>query len=147
TVVPQRAIAGAINDLISVHDGHGHIDAIAFLREQEATGDKSLVGIGATLNGAGENAVIVNVIKGSPAEKYGLKRGDMILSVDDRDVKGLKLDQVVNWIRGEKGTPVRLQILRENSPQPITIVRDQVTIPNVDVQIVQDLGVKLAYIR
>lgn len=149
SVVRQQAIAFALNEMITVHDGHGHLDALSYLKEQEVNGDKTIVGIGATLNGSSDNPTVMNVIRGSPAEKYGIKKGDVILTVDDHDVKGVRLDQVVRWIRGQKGTPVKIGVLRNEAPltDPVTIVRDQVNIPNVEVSLVDDMEIKLLYVK
>ena len=66
-------------------------------------------GIGATLTQAsGDTGVtIVNVYKDSPADKAGLKAGDILYQVDDHEVAGEDLETVVSWVKGETGTEVQ----------------------------------------
>ena len=70
-------------------------------------------GVGATLTrDADTKAVtIVNVYQDSPAEKAGLKAGDILEKVDDHEVGDEELDTIVSWIKGEKGTEVTLYVL------------------------------------
>jgi carboxyl-terminal processing protease len=98
-------------------------------------------GIGAdigTVNAAGETVdcavfgadcrlVVVAPLEGSPAEKAGLKPGDVIAEVDGSTVDGLTPDEARDKIRGEKGTTVVLLIEREGqAPFEVTITRDTI---------------------
>jgi carboxyl-terminal processing protease len=98
-------------------------------------------GIGAeigTVNAAGEpvdcaefgadcRLVVVAPLEGSPAEKAGLKPGDVIAKVDGSTLDGLSPDEARNRIRGEKGTTVVLLIEREGgAPFEVTITRDTI---------------------
>lgn len=98
----------------------------------------SLEGIGAVLQRENEHTKIVRLVPAGPADKTGkLKAGDMIVGVgqddsgDIEDVVGWRLDEVVQLIRGPKGSTVRLEIIPadadEGSPRKvIEIVRNQV---------------------
>lgn len=98
----------------------------------------SLQGIGAQLTSEDEYTKVVELIKGGPAERgEELQAGDRIISIgqdDDGelvDVVGMRLDDVVSKIRGEKGTTVRLNVIPvnatgEESAKTISIVRDTV---------------------
>ena len=97
----------------------------------------SLVGIGAVLRSEDGYAKIVELVPGGPADRGGkLKVNDRIVAVaqgdeEFEDVVDMKLDKVVERIRGKKGTTVRLQVQPATSPDPskvevITIVRDEV---------------------
>ena len=98
----------------------------------------SLQGIGAQLTTEDEYTKIVELIKGGPAEKgEELKQGDRIIGIGQgvdgeiQDVVGMRLDDVVAQIRGEKGTVVRLSVIpadavSESSAQTISITRDTV---------------------
>src|SRR5690606_11900129 len=95
----------------------------------------SLQGIGAQLTSEDEYTKVAELIKGGPAERAGeLKPGDRIIGIaqgedgEMKDVIGLRLDDVVDQIRGEKGTVVRLSVIPaeangEASAREITIVR------------------------
>jgi len=97
----------------------------------------SLVGIGAVLRPDDGYARIVEVVPGGPADKDGrLKPNDRIAAVAQgkspfEDVVDMKLDKVVEKIRGAKGTQVRLQVIPGNATDPskrtvVEITRDQV---------------------
>ncbi|MCX7796385.1 MAG: S41 family peptidase [bacterium] len=66
--------------------------------------------------------VVISPIDDTPAQKAGLKTGDIILKVDDKSTEGMNLDQVSRLIRGPAGTKVRLTIQREEEPKPLEFV-------------------------
>jgi carboxyl-terminal processing protease len=74
------------------------------------------------------------VIFDGPAEKRGLLPGDVIIGVDDKPIRGLRLDQVVDRIRGPQGTTVKLTVTREGEEEPVDvpIVRDRIEYPVVE---------------
>ncbi len=98
----------------------------------------SLQGIGAQLTSEDEYTKVAELIKGGPAEQAGeLKAGDRIIGIaqgvdgEMKDVIGLRLDDVVDQIRGEKGSTVRLNVIPaeaigEAAAREIVIVRDMV---------------------
>ncbi len=88
-------------------------------------------GVGMELGLRDGNLVVVAPIKGSPAEKAGLKSGDAIIAVDGKLTNGMGVDDAVKVIRGKKGTTVKLSIMREGSTEPkeISVVRDTISIP------------------
>lgn len=90
-------------------------------------------GIGALIHKQGDYVVVSEPYEGSPAQKAGLIPGDRILKVNDRDAKGKSVSDVSTVLKGEPGTKLLIQILRENSsnPQMIEVVREKVSIPNV----------------
>lgn len=106
----------------------------------------SFQGIGAELGVKGGILTVIAPIEGAPAEKAGLKAGDKILKVDDKDTSSMTLDEAVNSMRGQKGTNVKLTILREGSDQTqdITITRDVINVKSVKFEM-KDGGI--AYIK
>lgn len=127
-----------MNTFANLHDPH-----TTYLPPRDAENFKidmklSLTGIGALLRADGEYTKIEKLIAGGPAEKSGkLFPGDRITGVaqgDDgemRNVIGWRLDEVVELIRGPKGTVVRMDILGVNQPDGgtthvIRLVRDKV---------------------
>ncbi len=73
----------------------------------------SFGGIGAEIGIRKGILTIISPLKGNPAERAGIKAGDKILKIDDRETADLGLDEAVRLIRGEPGTKVRLTILRD----------------------------------
>jgi carboxyl-terminal processing protease len=109
------------------------MDPTEFRKMQEDTrGD--FVGIGAQLDDASDGAKIVRPIPNSPAERAGLKAGDVIIKVDDKVLNNIALDDIVRLIRGQRGTPVTLTIRREGEAQnkEFKLIRDRIESPTVD---------------
>ncbi len=97
-----------------------------------------LQGIGAELSLKNGLVTVVAPLKGSPAEHAGLRTGDVLDKVDGTSIQGLTLSQVVEKVRGIKGTPVTLSILRPKQTAPLTlkIVRDDIHVPSVESKII-----------
>jgi len=93
-------------------------------------------GIGISFNILRDTLIVVTTIPGGPSEKAGLMPGDRILVIDDKPVAGtgLKNSDVMNMLRGEKGTRVRLKIRRQKNVDLLdfTIVRDKIPIHSLD---------------
>ncbi|HLI29109.1 MAG TPA: S41 family peptidase [Chloroflexota bacterium] len=97
-------------------------------------------GIGARMRGP--VPTIIEVFPSSPAEQAGLQPGDTIVAVDGRSVDGLRLDEVVDQVRGPAGTTVTLDVQRASSGRvdQLTLVRAEVTVPFVRAQRVGAFG-------
>ena len=113
------------------------------LRQEDLRGE--FFGIGATLSAAnpdGTGARIEGVMKGRPAQRAGLRAGDVILEVDGEDVTKLPLLDIVAKIRGREGTKVTLKVRREGVPAPLVfeLVRERVEIISVSTAKVGDVG-------
>ena len=90
-------------------------------------------GIGAEVIKNANNKVILNPMPESPAEKAGLKAGDTLLAVDGQSVEGWSLLQVVNRVRGRKGTPVALRLVHFGATEEVvlSVVRDTISLKSV----------------
>lgn len=95
-------------------------------------------GIGAELGkDPDNNIVVISPIAGFPAEKSGLKPQDIISQVDGESVAGKSISEAVGKIRGEKGSEVKLTIIRNKSQElEIKITRDTITIASVESKII-----------
>lgn len=103
----------------------------------------SFEGIGARVEQAENGGVrLVHVFPGSPAEKAGLKDGDIIIKVDGEDITGLTLLEQVSKIRGPAGSKVVLTIVREGVRDPfdVTVVRGRIEIPIVEYRMEGDIA-------
>ncbi|MEK7672702.1 MAG: S41 family peptidase [Patescibacteria group bacterium] len=100
----------------------------------------TLEGIGAELTVKDKQLVIVTPLKKSPAEKSGLKAGDVIDKINGESAGEMSLLDAITRIRGKKGTTVTLTILREKIIKPfdVSIVRDSIDIESVTVEKLDD---------
>ncbi len=113
--------------------------------QQETRGD--FEGIGAELDVKSGRIIIKKPIKNSPAIRAGLKPGDVILKIDDHLVQGADIESVVKRIRGERGTKVKLTIMREGTPTPLVfeITRDIIPLTIVEWKMADESN-KIGYI-
>ncbi len=125
---------GATRGLVDAVGDTGHT---RFLTPDEVSASHqslsgSITGIGARMAQVDAQFVIQSVVPGSPAEKAGLRAGDVVLAVDGDPIDAKTLDQVVQSIRGTAGTSVRLQIGRQGSAAfDVSIVRAEISVPAV----------------
>lgn len=93
----------------------------------------SFTGIGAEVSMENGNVVVVSPIKGSPAERAGIKPKDILLSVNGESFEGLSLNEAVAKIRGPKGTKAKIKVKRAGSTNTLeyTIVRDDIALETV----------------
>ena len=97
-------------------------------------------GVGAVLsqNVSTGEVTITQVYEESPAEKAGLREGDILLQVDEQKITDESLDEIVNWIKGEKGSEVVLHVLRDGKETEVTAVRDIVKSVTVEYELKED---------
>ncbi|MBS4209850.1 S41 family peptidase [Bacillus sp. FJAT-50079] len=109
-------------------------------KQFEESISSSFQGIGAEIQELAGNIVVVSPIKGTPAERAGIKPKDKIMKVDDKDLQGMSANEAVLLIRGKKGTTVNLVIQRDGSDEPInlTITRDEIPINTVYAEMLED---------
>lgn len=104
-------------------------------------------GIGAELGQKENQIIVIAPINGSPAQKAGVKAGDIILAVDGKSIANWTISEAVEKIRGPKGTSVTLTIgQKDQEPRDVKIKRDVITVKSVSAEIkkAKDLnGVKL----
>lgn len=93
--------------------------------------DNAYVGVGITIQVGeeGEGFYIMAVNAGGPAEEAGLMVGDLLIRVDDQDVRGMDTTEVRNLVRGEEGTFVDMTVLRKGDARKIAVERRRVQTP------------------
>lgn len=90
--------------------------------------------------------VIVNPFEGAPADKAGIKSGDILTEIDGNSVIGLELDDIVAMMKGEAGTSVTIGIQRDGSNLTVEVVREIVDVPTVSFEVLEDSNVGYIYI-
>ena len=88
-------------------------------------GELEGVGIAINLSPESEQPVVARAIRNSPAEHAGLKRDDIILSIDGQSTENLDLPQIVRLIRGPRGSAVVLQVERADETLEVKVVRER----------------------
>jgi carboxyl-terminal processing protease len=137
----EKLINGAINGMLeSLDDPYSDYMSQDDAKNFHQSLSSSFEGIGAEIQEKDGHIVIVTPLKGSPAEKGGLKPEDKIMSVDGKSLQGMSSTEAVALIRGEKGTAVKLSILRQGAEQPVdvTITRDTIPIETVYGEMLED---------
>ena len=105
--------------------------------------DGSYVGIGATIQFSETGNKIIELFENSPAEKAGLKVGDIIIGVNGVGVSGYSASELSNLLVGDNGTTVELKVKRGEEVKEFSFMRGIVTIPSVSSKVVED---KIGYI-
>ena len=99
-------------------------------------------GIGIEFNIFDDTLVVVSPLSGGPSEAVGLQSGDRIVKVDDKIIAGVGLSSadVFKYLKGPKGTEVKLEVVRRGTDKPIqyTIIRDKIPQSSVDVSYMID---------
>lgn len=98
---------------------------------ESTTGKFYGVGALCSLNEAG-GVTVLDAFDDGPAYKAGVRDGDIVIKVDDTDITGMDLSSAVALIKGEKGTQVKLTVLRDKETLTFSIIRDEITTPTVD---------------
>ncbi|KAB2333543.1 S41 family peptidase [Bacillus mesophilum] len=140
-VEDNTLINGAINGMLeSLDDPYSDYMDVEEAKNFHESISSSFEGIGAEITEQEGSIVIVSPLKGSPAEKAGLKPNDVVLSVDGESIQGMSSTEAVLLIRGEKGSTVELAIQRPGTTEPITfpIVRDTIPIETVYGEMIDD---------
>lgn len=130
----MKGMAEALGDPYTVYMDKNEFNS--FMESSQG----SFYGIGAQIGIRNNNVTIIAPIEGSPAEKAGIKAGDIILKIDDYEVTDLNTDTVVSKIKGAKGESVRLTLKREGIEEPfeVTVVRAEIKTQSVKGEIIED---------
>jgi carboxyl-terminal processing protease len=142
----SKLTQGAIKGMVEALDDpySSYLDTAAYELSRRNFEGK-FEGIGAYVAAKDGQIVIVAPIADSPAEKAGIRAGDVILEIDGRSTEGISLVEAVLNIQGPKGTPVTLLVLHqeETEPEEVTIIRAEIELPSVHSEMKDDI----AYIR
>lgn len=149
---PQKLYYGAIQGMVAaVGDPYTvFLPPTSQKNSKEQLGG-SFEGVGMELGyNNDKRLVVIAPLKDTPAEKAGIKAGDMILTINKKDITNISLPDAVSLIRGPKGSDVALSIFRENEDKPrdITLKRDTIIVHTVDLTMKQTKsGKPVALIR
>lgn len=108
--------------------------------------DKSLSGqigggIGAEIGLRNNKPTIIKPLENSPAQKAGIKAGEVIIKVNDEASSDWSVEKVVSKIRGEVGTSVKLTLLSDGKTREVSVVRQNIVSPAVESEIDGEIGI------
>ena len=97
----------------------------------------SFTGIGAELTKDKDSIIVVAPIAGFPADKAGIRPKDIIAEINGESAYDITVSEAVKKIRGPKDSKVTLKIIRDGQPLTVEVMRDNITIPSVESQIIE----------
>ncbi len=138
-VEDKKLITHAISGMLSNLDPHSsYLDADAFKDLQVGT-QGEFGGIGIEVGMEDGLVKVVSPIEDTPADRAGVKPGDLIFKIDDTLVKGLTLTEAVKRMRGKPKSQIRLSILRKGETKPIevTLTREIIKVQSVKSKVLE----------
>lgn len=93
-------------------------------------------GVGMEIGIRKDVLIVISPLKNTPAYRAGIKAGDTIIKIDDKVTTDMTTDEAASFIRGEKGTKVKLTMLRKDIDEPLEfeITRDTIIVPILDTE-------------
>ena len=148
TIDKSKVVSGAIDGMInSLGDEYSQL-----LEENTSSNfyinlEGSYDGIGIEItNNDDNNIVIVGVLENSPAEKVGLKSGDIVKQIDDKSFENCDIKELTKYIKENRKKSYHLVILRDNNEMEFDISKDEVTIKSVLSKVFEKENKKIGYI-
>lgn len=138
----DQLIENAINGMLSSLDPHSSYMNAKDAEEMRTQTRGEFGGLGIEVTMDEELVKVITPIDDTPAARAGVLAGDLISKIDGQDVRGLKLEEAVDKMRGKVNTPIKLTILRKGADKPIelTIVRDIIAVKAVKFRVEGDVG-------
>lgn len=136
TVDIDKITEDAIEHILSELDPHSTYISKEEVDKMNEPLQGNFEGIGITFSIFKDTLMVNTTIAGGPSERVGLRAGDRIIEVDNKNVAGIGLNNsdVYDLLRGQKGTEVNLKISRKNNPEYLdfTVIRDKIPIYSLD---------------
>ena len=141
----------AIPNILAELDPHSeYIPAKDFSAINESL-EGEFDGIGIVFNASTDTITVLNVIPQGPSDKAGVRPGDRVMRIDDRDVagKGIPQDSMMRLMRGPRGSHVKLSLRRHgvNGLVDVDITRDAIELKSIETAFIIDKEAKIGFIR
>ena len=129
----ETLTTAAISGMLRVLDPHSNFYDRKAFEEMRMEQRSQYFGIGASIQARHRGVYIMETFKDTPAARAGLRYGDQIIKVDGESTETWNSDKVRDHLRGELGTEVKVTVLREGAPQPLTVTleRAAVDLPSI----------------
>lgn len=147
TLDNARLVDDAIKKVLSDLDPHSSYSSAEEMKSISESFEGSFSGIGVEFDVLRDTLLVVNTIRGGPAESLGVIPNDRIIAIDGQSVIGISRTDVPKKLRGPKGTIVDIEVSRHGLPGTLgfRITRDNIPIHTVDAAYMPETGV--GYIR
>lgn len=102
--------------------------------------ENAYVGVGMTIQATEEGMgfLILDVVPGGPAEEAGIRVKDLLIRVEDTDIRAMTLTEVRDLVKGEEGSSVSLTVLRQGTNETISVRRKRLETPVATAQMLDD---------
>ncbi len=132
-VPSDRLVSGSIRELLRTLDPHSSFFEQNDYRTMQERQKGQYYGLGITVVAVDGNITVVAPFEGTPAHRLGIRAGDVISRIEAEDARGMSIDDAVKRLRGPKGTPVNLTIVRQGYEEPLafTVIRDAIPLHSV----------------
>lgn len=139
-VKDKDVVYAAIKGILESLDAHSSFLPPEMYKEMQSETKGEFGGIGIEITIKDGFPTVITPIEDTPAYKEGLKAGDHIIKIDGKPTKNMSLVDVVKMIRGAKGKPVTLTVVREGStaPKDFRVVRDIIVVKSVKYRMLED---------
>ena len=137
----------AINAMLQGLDPHSTYSTAEDNKAAMEALEGSFEGIGIQFNIMNDTLMVVSVISGGPSEKAGLMAGDRMIEVDGKSIIGIKNEQAFKLLRGNKGTKVKVGILRPGFKDKYTYEITRGVIPTYTVDVAYMMDANTGYIK
>ena len=135
-------IDGAINGMLQSLDPYSSYMSPKTFKNMNTETKGEFGGLGIEVTMESGLVKVISPIDETPADRAGIKSGDYIIKLDDKQVKGLTLEEAVNTMRGKVGAPITLTIrrLETNDPIVVKIIREIIKTKSVISEIKENIG-------
>lgn len=143
----DKLVESAINGMVSsIGDEYtSYSDKDVTDNFNEAVNGKYM-GIGALIMKSEKDLVIYKIFEDSPSYRAGLKDGDIILKLDDKDTKDMSVNDIASIVKNDRNKEVKILVKRGEENLDITIVKDMVELPVVSGKVINHNDKKIGYI-
>lgn len=139
----ESAINGMVSSIGDEYTSYSDKDVTDNFNE---TVNGKYMGIGALIMKSENDLVIYKVFEDSPSYRVGLKDGDIILKLDDKDTKDMSVNDIASIVKNDGNKEVKLLVKRGEENLDITIVKDMVELPVVSGKVINHNDKKIGYI-
>lgn len=138
----DQLIENAINGMLSSLDPHSSYMNAKDAEDMRTQTRGEFGGLGIEVTMEDELVKVITPIDDTPAARAGVLAGDLISKIDGADVRGLKLEEAVDKMRGKVNTPIKLTLIRKGADKPIEleIMRDIIAVKAVKYRVENDVG-------